>query len=364
MNSRGIRDPELVELFADDPASLAVVDAIAASGYRERYRPRRWVTLAAAVAVTAIIAGIFVSQQPRAGVVERALRAVSGATPLQLTLVDPHPSEIVVDLSTGSEVAVPHVLTEWFEPRSGRRRVRDTVAGVTVSDRVLSGAANALDTRSALAAEFPVAYRKALARPGTRVEAAQVLGRRGYWLRFSRGALAAVAVDHRSYHPLLVVFHDGDGTTAFRVRSVLRVKALIPPTDVPQLRQPRLLETRTVATPPPALDVLRRDGLRPVQIKRLLFANNQTASDTIFAASRPRGRLPAHFLRVEIAPFPAAPFGWTPTLVALARPGVIVVERTGAYTVGYVRIRGSYLRLLTTERRQEIIQRARQLNAG
>src|SRR3954453_6147043 len=104
--SKPMNDPELIELFRDDPEGLAVVDAIAAT-QRRRDHTAVWRTrpalLAAAVVIVAFIAGALSLSSSRAGTIQRALRAVSVGDVVHLRLVDQRSAAEVVDLRTGKK---------------------------------------------------------------------------------------------------------------------------------------------------------------------------------------------------------------------------------------------------------------------
>jgi hypothetical protein len=328
--------------------------------------------LVGAVAVAAIAAGIFVGQQSRASIAERALHVISGQ-PLRLVMIDTHASDVVVDLERGTEVDAPHVVIEWFDPKTGTRRVRDTIGGVALSDRRVGD-----DVREAapetLVANFPLLYRTELAHRSASVVSARVSGTPAYWLRFPSGrSLSAVAIDRRTYHPLLVVFHTGGGRTMFRVQSVTHLDARsaspFAPRPIMRLPQAPVALTEPTSDLPPSIAAIRRIPGMPrgrvavVRAKRLRFADGKTATDTVLANAPTQGRLPSHFLRLQLAAFATPSFGWTPALVALAKPNRLILEQAGAYTLGYLHLPRAFVRLSTTQGRQAIIAAGRQLRS-
>ena len=370
MTSRALRDPEIIELFADEPESLALIDAVGASGYREQRVPRSGrrglLSLAAAFAVAVVAAGVFVRQQPQAGVVQRALKAVSGPGVIRLQMIDSRPSDVIVDLERGTSVRTPHVVVVWFDPQTGRSRVRDLIGGIAVSDRQLRGSGAA--ARSITAANFALSYRTALATRTAAVSRARVRGVAAYWLRFSGAhALSAVAINRQTYQPLLVEMRAGGERTTLRVRSITRLDpgapALRAVGRVPHPSTVGVVDRVLVSRPQPVISAGQPRAFPVARVETVRFANGIDGEEAIFSDEKVQGRLPTHFLRIQLANFASSTFGWTPALVALATPGRLVIERAGAYTLGYLHLGRHFIRLSTSEGSDDVITAAQRLRA-
>lgn len=204
-------DAELVDLFADDPTGLAIVDAITAT-QRSTRKHRRAVVLLAAAALTAaaLIAALIVTTNSRAGVIERALRVVAQPAVVHLALIDDRASVRLVDLRTGQSRLLHHRLDEWYDHSRSERRLRDSLGATVVSDRRVNARASDSVTTS-----FVEVYRSALANRVAEVsERGRLAGRDVYWLTFAaRGQAVRVAVDRSTLKPVALRI----GNRRFRV---------------------------------------------------------------------------------------------------------------------------------------------------
>jgi hypothetical protein len=150
-----IDDPELLELFADEPELLAITDALQATqGKRHNVARRRYLFLAAAlVAVTAIAGGaVALFGDGGQSLVEQAAAAIPQGRMIEATLETPAPST-VVDLSSGVRRSVTVEIQSWLDSSTGRIRVLTRRGDVVVSDVAGSGdeiapAASGLDPSS------------------------------------------------------------------------------------------------------------------------------------------------------------------------------------------------------------------------
>ena len=288
-------DQELIEMFADDHAGLAVVDAIAATQRsRDRTNPRRVpaVIAAAFVLVAVGVAGALLVANSRAGVVERALRVVARPTAVHLTLVDQRPVGRVVDLKTGRSELLRHRLDEWYDRRHSLRRLRDQVGSAVISDRRTP--ARATDS---LTTSFIETYRSALARKVARVASrGRFAGQSVYWLAFpARGPTARVAVDQQTLHPIALRYGD-------RLFRVVGFRGL---TTIP--RSPRRPSAsadsyRAVVTPEPIIAALRRLALPPLRIVAETSSRLGRTLELRYDTSSVRGQLRGHYLRLIFIP--------------------------------------------------------------
>src|SRR5689334_14850891 len=112
-----LHDRELLELLADDPALLAIADAIAATGARSQRRrpPRRLLLAVVALVVAASVALIAPWSTSRGGVVQKALAAVSSNSVLHVVLVSPLAGESTVNLKTGTSKPAVLRVEQWFD---------------------------------------------------------------------------------------------------------------------------------------------------------------------------------------------------------------------------------------------------------
>ena len=239
-----LADLEVVELLREEPALLAVADAVAATQVRPRRRrllPRLLVA-AAALAVALALVQLGPWEREGDGIGERALAAVGHAPVLHAVLRARDPHVTVIELASGREVPVSVRIEYWFD--EGRGRLRTVVRrGDSVTDeilqtrggahsaagavRTLSGSRPALDP--ALAG-FMTGYREELAgaRPNV-VGHGRVDGREVVWLDL-RGE--RVAIDEESYRPLRIRPAGGAYEwTVTEIESVSRARA--------DLRRPR-----------------------------------------------------------------------------------------------------------------------------
>jgi hypothetical protein len=365
-------DPELVDLFADDPGALAIVDAIVATQPTRKTSGRvRILSLAAAVIAVGVAVGALTRQGSQAGVVENALAALPTDRVLHLVFEDGRPAASVIDLRTGRAKPALHVVSEWFDLRSGTRRVRDLVGGVPVSDvrlRPSDGAISAVGTDTPAALDrFPALYRRALTHAtNAEVTRRRVAGTSVFWLGFGpSSSLRAVAIDKRTYRPILIVFRAGAGVREFTVRDI---SALPQTATVPTAQAvPRPLRSRVVAsTTTNGLPTSERwvsvrllgESAASLSFQSqtvLRFSNGGEGLELLYGSTAAGGRLPAHFVRVFEARRPDARFGWSPVLSKLAQPGSAVIEQDGAITNAYVRVSGTFIRIMTSEGRRVTI---------
>lgn len=372
-------DHELVELFKDDPGGLAIVDAIASTQHQRRTRrPARAIALVAAVVIGAVAVGALTRSDSQAGVVESALAALPTDRVLHLVLEDEQPGVSVVNLQTGRSSPAPHIVSEWFDLRSGTRRVRDLIAGVAVSD-VRVGAGNSPITASpspTTIGRFPALYRKALAQAtNADVTRRTVDGASVFWLRFPRSrTIDAVAINRKTFRPSVIVLRNGRDTHQFRVR---KIESLPPSASVPPTGPTAHPLTSHVAESIPSNAEAASEtwlaartfgrhaaGLPLLSVRALRFSNGNAGVELLFGDSSAKGRLPNHFVRVQESSGPEGHFGWSQALVHLARPSVAVVEQDGKDTNVYLTESQRFIRVLTSEGRQAALLLAHRIVAS
>ncbi|HEV7566368.1 MAG TPA: hypothetical protein VGO31_10450 [Microbacteriaceae bacterium] len=151
---RVIDDPELLELFENEPELLAITDALQATQARRRSVAGRPLFLAAALVAVAAIAAGAVTLIGRGGpsLVEEAAAALPKGRMIEATL-ETSADSAVVDLSSGTARPVTVVIQSWLDSSTGRMRVITRRGGVVVSDVAGEGseiapAASGLDPSS------------------------------------------------------------------------------------------------------------------------------------------------------------------------------------------------------------------------
>ena len=119
-----LRDPELVELFADEPELLAIADAIAATApvHRKRRHHPRFIVATLAVAAAVTVALVAPWNESQGGVVERALAAITPHEALYVVLQSQVPGTTTVDLRTGRVTPLRYRIETWFDANRGLRR--------------------------------------------------------------------------------------------------------------------------------------------------------------------------------------------------------------------------------------------------
>lgn len=220
---RPIRDPEVIELLADDPELLAVADAIWATADRDRARaaarryvaPRRLALIAAAVAAAAVVAAIV----PRGGtgraLAARAVAAIGDGRVVHLRVSRSDTAERVVDLASGVQHPSVLELESWFDSRTGELRTRTVRNGVVVADTlVVRGVAPVRGGNGAgapqadpLVAGFIRGYRRALKAGDVRLlRHGRMAGVPILWVevRVKPGMRDEVALNAHTYIPLAV----------------------------------------------------------------------------------------------------------------------------------------------------------------
>lgn len=199
-------DPEVVQLFADEPELLGIVDAVAATQRPPRTRQRRLVPAAVAVAA-ATTALLVVVPWPGSGggVVEEALAAVGDGQVIHAIVSTQVPDNVRVDLASASTSPVTIAVETWYDRSSEELRARIRHEGVVVVDTAGPAAGRAVPGVSDLGDRlFVLRYRDALAGGDARVTRRDRLdGRPVIWLDVDLGDRSAqVIIDADSYLPV------------------------------------------------------------------------------------------------------------------------------------------------------------------
>jgi hypothetical protein len=358
-------DPELAELFADDPDALAIVRAISATQHAPRFRRRAKTALLAAVVVVVVaIVGGLTQQQSRASVVSRALAAFPTDRTFYVVLRASSPSGTTIDIATGLELHPRHVVHEWFNPRSGARRVVDQLGGVTIADVYVASAsrAPAPSFSGEAAAGFASTYQRALeTNPDADVRKGTLAGEPVYWIRFFHSRrISEVAVDHQTFVPVQAMFRDGSTREAF---AIVSLETLTRGTPVPRSRS-HLLPRKHSVNPATSIAVAilgRRVARLPLASVQPVRIDARRVGTEVLYGQATSGRLPSSFVRVDESSKRAPQLGWTSSIAALVRPGRIAIEQTGSFWNAYAQGHSRFFRLVTSEGRAVAIAAARHL---
>jgi hypothetical protein len=200
---RPIRDPEILELFQDEPELLAVVDAIAATQAPTRRAVTRRVLLVAAfTGIAALALALVPFQLGGRSLEDRALAAVGDGRVVHLMATRVEAERVIIDLNSGLETPGMIALESWFDSETGDLRTETRREGRLVADTVVrKGSGQALDP---VVAGFVRGYREALEQSELEVL------RRGYldgskvvWVRLTLpGAQSTeIALDVRTFLP-------------------------------------------------------------------------------------------------------------------------------------------------------------------
>lgn len=217
--TRALRDPELFELFADEPGLLAVADAVAATQQPPRkallHRPAGRIAVVAAVGLVAVVVAL-VLPKGNSGIVDRALAAI-GTGPVVHVITDVPTGVVDVNLHTGRRTASTYRIELWVDRGFKRFHLIMRYHGKTAVDVLYpqdaKNGATAGSVDPAFAALW-VGYRQALANGQAKVVRKGVAyGRAVYWLRFRAGAAKSppseVAVDATTFKPVVYRVYSG-----------------------------------------------------------------------------------------------------------------------------------------------------------
>ena len=211
-------DQEVLELLADEPELLAVVDAVAQTGHgaanpAHPVRFRR-VALAAAIGVAAVATLLVIPWRGGGlGIVERAAAAISKGAVVHMRFAQPTRDDVTVDLSTGQEHPGRVEIETWYDETSSQLRTRTMRNGVAIADVVRrvepGGTVAGSDPALTL---FASRYRQALEVGRARVIREGVAPR--LQVAVSPSSRQIVTLDAENYEP--VAFTSGTGDEAVR----------------------------------------------------------------------------------------------------------------------------------------------------
>jgi hypothetical protein len=330
-------DRELLALFAEDPEALAIVDAIYAT--QQPRADHRWIfrstLLAAAVLVIAVVVATFTLSTSRAGIIEKALRALDSGQVVHLRLVDQRAAASIVELQSGASTPARFVLDEWISRNSDRLRTSVSINGLPVS----ASAFGRREEQDAL--RFVRDYHRALQQR----TAHAARDARGLRVSFADGALGKVQVDlDQRYQPVLVRYPSG---RRFSVTQLTAASTTLPrgSGSPPALGAASVSRAHTVelASLPAtfAMHIPVRLAGRPLVRARLLKIRLGqrlvTAVDVIYG--RGSAPLPEAYVRITLAAHPLSALGWSSWY--RTSPGFAWLANEGLPT-GFLRVGGMY----------------------
>lgn len=239
---RPFSDPEVLELFQEEPELLAIVDAIHATQAPRRRRVSRPVLVAVSAVAALIVVALIPWQFRGADLTERALAAIGDARVVHLVASRPEQDQVVVDLETGSESAMTLELESWFDTESGKLRTVTRRQGVVVADTFTRKGAGAAAPVDPVVATFVRGYRSALGQGELEVvRRGRLDGDEVVWVRASLPGARRdeVALDATTHLP-----------RAFRL--VVGAESEGPLWRVPEIDSRLLSEPDFAPRPPPA----------------------------------------------------------------------------------------------------------------
>lgn len=130
-------DPELLELFGNEPELLAIADAIKMTTPRTPKQPQairaRLLAVAAVAAAAMAVAVVAPWHGSGQGIVGKALAAV-GDQPVLHTIVSVNTGRTLVDLSTGTSQPESAETETWYDPAEGLEHSITRINGVVTGD--------------------------------------------------------------------------------------------------------------------------------------------------------------------------------------------------------------------------------------
>jgi len=131
-----LRDPELVEMLADDPELFALADAVASTrmappAARERFGLPRllWLGAAAALLAGAATAALIAPWTGRPSLADRALAAVGDQPVLHLVIARPAVPGALVEIDTGKPIGRTERTEIWFDRGRDLEKTVTTLEG-------------------------------------------------------------------------------------------------------------------------------------------------------------------------------------------------------------------------------------------
>jgi hypothetical protein len=198
-------DQEVLDLFADEPELVAVVDAVAATQRRRARRaPLAVGAVVTAVAVAAVVIVVVAPWHGSPGIVEQALAAVGSEPVVHAIVSSDLPQDERVNLATGSSRSVRVNIESWVDSERDAVHALIRHDGLTVVDEESSVAARIIPGLTDNTRLFVTGYRGALERGAATVtRRGRFDGQEAIWLAIKAdGQQQEVIIDADSYRPL------------------------------------------------------------------------------------------------------------------------------------------------------------------
>lgn len=385
---RPINDPEILELFEDEPELLAVTDAMAATlAPRRRALPRRLALVAAVAAAAALVVGLVPLQFGGRSLDDRALAAIGDGRVVHLIATRDEEGRAVVDLRSGKEEPGKLALESWFDTESGDLRSATRREGEPVADSLV-GKGSGQEGLDPVVSVFIRGYREALERGELEVvRRGRLDGREVVWVRLvlpgarrDEIALDAETDLPRAFRPVVGSEASGPLWRVKAIDSRSRAERNFLPTELPVGPSGGRVEMeRDVSADEasgvldgrgswagPDVDGLALEHVRGQELSRL-FADGrrQKSSGVELVYGDPR----EDYLQIRQAEAPEPAYGFaegrlTFDFAPIPGPGQLSLSRLGSTTrplwLGQLSTDGVYL-TIRSNRRDLVIAAARSL---
>lgn len=353
---RPIKDPEILELFQEEPELLAVVDAIAATlAPRRRALPRRLLLVAATAATAALVLAFVPFQFGGRSLDERALATIGDGRVIHLIATRVEADRTIIDLRSGSETPGTLSLESWFDSERGDLRSATRREGDLVADTLVGKSAGG-EGVDPVVAVFIRGFREALERRELEVvRRARQDGVDVVWVRLvlpgarrDEIALDAGTALPRAFRPVVGSEAAGPVWRVQAIDSRPRARRDFLPTELPlgpsggEIASERPVSTTEAngllngrgRWPGRDVDVLQLEQVRAQKLSRL-FADGrrQGSSGVELLYGDPRG----HYLQIRQAEAPEPAYGFaegrlTFDFAPIPASGRLALTRLGSTT--------------------------------
>lgn len=196
------RDPEVSELFADEPELVAIVDALAQTQRRRRRGGRRRAGLVAIAAATIVVVSVVLPlREGDASLIAAARAAVADGRVVHVVSSRLDGGDELIDLRSGRARPTLIEVETWFDEDAARLRTLTRRQGAVVADAV-GDAAAAPEGVELTPLVFARGYRASLERGGPELRRGRVGDDDVAWVELDvSGTRYEVAIDTGSHLP-------------------------------------------------------------------------------------------------------------------------------------------------------------------